>query len=62
MNIELCQKTKTILENLKVPSHLADAASQIIATDDPTRGDLGRTSADTEICKQVVQIINNQEG
>ncbi len=58
MNIELYQATKATLENLNVPSHLADAASQIIATDDSAKRDLGRTTDDIQVCKQVVEIIN----
>ncbi len=62
MNVELYQATKATLTQLNVPDDLVDAASRVIATDDPSQPNLGRSPADTEVCKQVVESINDQEG
>ncbi len=62
MNEKLYQTTKAALTQLNVPNDLADAASRIIATDDPSQPNLGRSPADTEVCMQVAQIINSQKG
>ncbi len=61
MDTEIYQTTKETLEKLNVPEDLADVASKIIATDDPSKPNLGRSAADTEICRQVVEIINQKQ-
>ncbi|NJL78345.1 MAG: hypothetical protein HC836_42480 [Richelia sp. RM2_1_2] len=37
-----------------VPSELAEKASQVIASDDPTKSDLGRSDCDREIINQTM--------
>lgn len=37
-----------------VPSELAEKASQVIASDDPTKSDLGRSDCDREIINQAM--------
>ena len=44
-----------------VPSELAEKASQIVASDDPTKSDLGRSESDRETIAEVVEALKKEK-
>ena len=43
-----------------VPSELAEKASQVVASDDPTKSDLGRSDSDRETINEVMSYLNKR--
>lgn len=58
---EFYQVSYKVLKEEGVPEHLADAASRIVASDDISSENLGRTPIDIEICRQVAVIVTQNE-
>ncbi|BAZ14689.1 hypothetical protein NIES4071_65330 [Calothrix sp. NIES-4071] len=58
LNQQLYQVSLNVLTEAGVPEPLADAASRIVATDDPNQPNLGRSDADIQVCQTVAYIYN----
>ncbi|BAZ11798.1 hypothetical protein NIES4071_36240 [Calothrix sp. NIES-4071] len=58
LNQQLYQVSLDALTEVGIPEPLADAASRIIATDDASQPNLGRSEADIEVCHAVADIYN----
>ena len=54
LNKHLYDVSYEALKKEDVPEYLADAVSRIVATDDPSRPNLGRSDIDLEICCEMV--------
>jgi hypothetical protein len=50
-NQRLYEESLDVLLTANVPRDIAEAASQVVATDDGTLPNLGRSAEDTEVCK-----------
>ena len=63
LNQSLYNASYETLTEAGLPEYLVDAASRIVATDDPTAPNLGRSEVDTAICREIaIQInVNNQQ-
>lgn len=65
LNQQVYQASLKALTDVGIPEPLADAASRVVATDDPSKPDLGRNDADIQVCQSVSEIytrITRQEG
>jgi hypothetical protein len=60
LNQQLYQVSKQVLEDGGVPPYLADAASRVIATDDPNQPELGRNAADQAIVRETMQHFHQE--
>ncbi|RUT00399.1 hypothetical protein DSM106972_075270 [Dulcicalothrix desertica PCC 7102] len=58
LNQQLYNASLQALTDVGIPEPLADAASRIVATDDASQPNLGRTQADREVCYAVADIYN----
>lgn len=54
LNTHLYDVSYQELKEAGVPEYLADAASRIVATDDPDKPNLGRSDVDIEVCCEMV--------
>ena len=43
-----------------VPSELAEKASQVVASDDPTKSDLGRSDSDQQTINETMNYLNKR--
>ena len=60
-NQNLYDASLQVLTDNGVPSELAEKASQIVASDDPTKSDLGRSDSDRETIKEVVEALKKEK-
>ncbi|MEM6399797.1 MAG: hypothetical protein AAF757_06125 [Cyanobacteria bacterium P01_D01_bin.116] len=51
--------TKTLVDN-GVPEELAIKASQVVASDDPTQENLGRSDADQQTINETMNYLNKR--
>ncbi|MBW4600954.1 MAG: hypothetical protein KME29_15510 [Calothrix sp. FI2-JRJ7] len=63
LNQSLYNASREALIEAGLPEYLVDAASRIVATDDPTAPNLGRNETDIAICQEVMiqANINSQQ-
>lgn len=54
-NQRLYKVSLEILLTASVPREIAQAASRVVASDDPTLPDLGRTPQDTEVAHEAMR-------
>lgn len=54
----LYDESYKLLTEANAPILLADAASRIVATDNPSKPNLGRNEIDNEICQDAARLIN----
>ena len=57
LNQQAYENSYQTLTSIGIPKPLADAASRVIATDDPTQPNLGRNDADVEVCRAVADVV-----
>jgi hypothetical protein len=53
-NQNLYEASKEALMQNGVPEHIAEAASEVVANDDATKSDLGRTAEDQAVIKEAM--------
>ncbi|MEJ1930810.1 hypothetical protein WDZ92_11160 [Nostoc sp. NIES-2111] len=57
-NQRMYETSLDVLLSASVPQDIAEAASKIVASDDATQPDLGRTAEDQVVVQEVVKILN----
>jgi hypothetical protein len=55
INQRVYETSRYYLTKVGLPEYVVDAASRIVASDDPNKPNLGRNEVDNEICKIVAE-------
>ncbi len=54
----LYDESHRLLTEVGASALFADVASRVVASDDPSKPNLGRSEIDNEICQDVARLIN----